>query len=149
MMTALIVDIQYYHINSCSVLKEATVLSLDATVCRHFVFRSNIHFNDLLPSDQKTAEYISHQLGVMNLHCGNDELSSFLSFIPSDTILFVNGHVKKTILKNYFPHHRIIDIKIPFRIMLASAEKCSFPCFHTLCSFTNVHKIRQFLFSNC
>lgn len=144
----MIVDIQYYPLNGLSILKEATVLSMDGSICRHFVFQCNYNLIDANPNDRKTIDYIHEKLGVLHLHCGNDTLVEFQSFTSASTahFLFVNGHVKKTILKSYFPNHRIIDIKIPFRIMPTSFEKkCDFSCFHKLCSLTNVYKIRNFL----
>ena len=145
-MTAFFVDIQFYLIDESYILKEASILSLDGTVSRHFVFYTNHRLDQLRSEDQKTANYIIEKLKVIHLHCGNDSISSFLRFIPSNAILLVNGFLKKKILKEYLPHQRIIDIRIPFRVMRAK-ERCDFPYYHTQCSFTNVHKLRNYLFT--
>lgn len=146
-MPAVIVDIQYYRINGCDILKEASVLRMDNAQHHHFVFRSSYLLRDLSVTDRKTVEYICNELDMLHLHCGDQELDEFLSCIPPDAVLFICGHVKKIILKKLFPFHRIVDLKTPFRIMQAH-EKCDFPYQHTQCSLTNVHKIYNFMCIN-
>ena len=143
-MGALIVDIQYYPVNGTQVIKEATVLSLTSDTYRHFVFQNVTDWDALSEKDRKTARYICEELGGIHFNCGVDVLQTFVDGIPKESILIVNGHVKKKMLSSLFPHNRIVDLKVPF-FVLSSSKKCSFPSYHTQCSLTNCFKVKNYL----
>ena len=141
-MAALIIDIQYYPVNGHHELKEATILPLSSNCHSHFVFLNSPRFSELDAKDRKTARFINEELGVIHYNCGVDLLQDFLDYVPPATLLFVNGHVKKKMLKALLTQNRIIDIKIPF-YSLCSFRMCDFPYFHTQCSLTNCYKIKS------
>ena len=145
-MAALIIDIQYYPVNGHHELKEATILPLSSNHYNHFVLHNSPRFSELSVKDRKTGRYINEELGVIHYNCGVDLLQDFLDHVPPTSLLFVNGHIKKKILKALIPQNRIIDIKIPF-YSLSSFRMCDFPYFHTQCSLRNCYKLQSCL--NC
>ena len=137
-------DVQYYSVNNCYVIKEATILSVITNISHHFVFQNTTAWKELSARDRKTARFICEEVGCIHYSCGVDVFQDFLETVPKEAMIIMNGHVKKKILKALLPQNRVVDLKVPF-YSLTAVEKCAFPSYHTQCSLTNCFKIKNFL----